>query len=298
MPLPEAARLILEGAARYAELRDQPSRTSVRAEVLHLLEQLQLQRERPLAIRRLQSAEFGATASLRGGVSLQLDLVFRSSVSPEEIHFTVERGLVLIAEHPDLPLVPVGVILVMPANRLIKRRWELFADPPSIESAPVVMPFAITANPRRLGAGGKLVAAAQATSAGLPNAPRVATFSPMTGMRARLVRIADDPHEWRAAVDRYRSGSASVGSTASPDVLRAQVLDLLRAERMPDPLPEPARSLLRGEAGVFGASSSYAVGEFHRSNGASLVGIVDCADPADDDALWFRAWFDYGRVTP
>jgi hypothetical protein len=280
-------RELREGVTRYANVVDQTSRTSIRARLLHLLDDLHLQRE-PVATRRVTGREARADSFLLGAVSVHLDLVFRTSITPEEILSTADHGLLLLAVRPDLDDLPIGVMLAQPTTGLVRHRRDLFYMPPPLAESGTMMPFALAATPPRLGAAAALFAAVMRACAELPSRPRVVTLSPMTGMRARLIRLVDDG--WDAA-------RASAGSLpgADPAVVRAQLFALLEAERLPAHIPEPSRGWLEAEAERFARSRDYAVGNFHRALGASLVGLAHGADPSDCDSLWARAYFDHGR---
>lgn len=278
-----------DGARRYATLTDQASRTMVRAEVLHLLDQLELGDPGKPHVRRVEPSELASSAMLRGAVIMQLDLVFRASVSASEIAFTAERGILRVAEHRLVGGFPIGVVLAQPTNRLVRHRKELFRDDaPTLGDSPVVMPYALAASPPRLGAGAGLLRAVVADCAAFDSPSRVVTFSPLTGMRARVIRLVDDSSAWAA--------SAEAHPAFDEDATRSQLLDLLEISALDAPLPEPARSWLAVESRLFAESHSYGVGNFHRRMGASLAGLTEAADPQDSDAMWARAYFDYGDL--
>lgn len=278
---------IRDGAADYAGLVDQATRTSMRARVLHLIDQLELPRDDSLTTRRVSANELEMSRALRGAIVIHLDLVFRSSVSADEVIHTARRGIVRIAEHPRLPEVPVGVVLAAPTRRLVLQRRELFdAKGPALGASDVVMPYALAASPGLLGAGSKLLWAVVEDCRRLARTPRVVTLSPLTGMRARIIRMVDDSQAWshlRAARPNLDCGA-----------LKAQLLELLSVDRVPEAVEEPVRTWLSSEARSFAEDDSYAVGNFHRRMGASLVGVSDAADGYDSDAMWARAYFDYG----
>jgi hypothetical protein len=283
----ELGEEIRHGAADYAGLVDQATRTSVRARVLHLMDSLELERDEAITTRRVSGDEVRFSRALRGAIVIHLDLVFRSSVSADEVLDTARRGIVRIAEHPRLPEVPVGVVLAAPTRRLAQQRAELFdPDGPALGASDVVMPYALAASPGRLGAGTKLLRAIVADCHALSRAPRVVTLSPLTGMRARVIRMVDDAQVWT----RLRADQPDVDC----EMLRDQLLDLLGRGLAPEVLGEPSRSWLSSEARSFAEDDTYAVGNFHRGMGASLVGVCDSADARDSDAMWARAYFDYG----
>jgi hypothetical protein len=284
----ELGTAIRDGAAHYAALEDQASRTTVRATVLHQLDQLEL-KKRPddLVTQRVGPDELASDPVLIGAAVIHLDLVFRSSVSAAEVRQTAHTGILRFAWHPDLPELPIGVVLAQPTAQLVRRRSELFSGPrPVLANTPLVMPYAVAASPGRLGAGAALLRAVVADCAELPSGPRIVTFSPLTGIRARVIRLVDDPPVWRDAL------AAHPGIDGNR--LRDQLLELLGHYVAPPEVPEPARSWLAAEFRSFAASPDYAVGNFHRAMGAELVGLSECADPGDSDALWARAYFDYG----
>jgi hypothetical protein len=281
-------REIREGITRYAKLVDQTSRTSQRAQVLHLMDKLDLAPGR-VVTRRVDGAELRADGLLRGAAVIHLDLVFRTSLSIEEILLTTDQGVVILATHPDAEDLPIGVIVAQPTTKLVRKRRELFRDVPRLDEAGTLMPFALAASPGRLGAGAALLRAIMLVCGQVASRPRVVTFSPLTGMRARVIRLVDQGWE------TVRRLQAATNPGVDFELLHAQLIELLSADLLPENMPEPARSWLIGETGRFAASSEYQVGNFHRAMGASFVGLVNCADPRDSDALWSRAYFDHGR---
>jgi hypothetical protein len=282
-------RQIRDGADGYAEIIDQATRTSVRARVLAALDDLELARDAELRVARVPPLRLQADAVLRGAILLHLDLVFRSSVSAQELAFTAERGLVMVAEHPQLDGFPVAVVLAAGVDALQERRAALFE--PARRAFPdvdVIMPFALAASPSGLGAGRVLLAELVRSCGRLPKPPRVTTFSPMTGLRAHVIRCVDEPTQWGRVAER--------ADDLDVRALQEQLLGLLEHENQPARIPEPARTWLQREALVFASADGYGVGKFHRSMGAQLAGVLEAADRADSDALWWRAWFDYGRA--
>lgn len=282
---------IRAGAAAYANMIDQPSRTSQRAHVLHLLDQLKLERGCKLITRRVSSDDLRSHSMMLGAIVIHLDLVFRSSVAAGEVVFTADRGIVRVAEHPQLKGFPIGVVLVQPTRRLVRRRRELFAEDGGVlGETDVVMPYALAASPPRLGAGAGLLRAVLADVAELDSgsgrSTRVVTYSPLTGMRARVIRLVDDGAAWTANMARRPETDG--------DLLKRQLLDLLASRHLPESITEPARSWLMAESREFAESADYAVGNFHRGMGAHLVGLTDGGDPYDSDSMWARAYFDYG----
>ena len=280
---------IRAGADGYAELHDRVTRTIARARVLHLLDEMHLAPSRELAVEPVTPADLARDAVLRGAIVMHLDLVFRSSVSPPEVAHTAERGIVLVTRHPSLPEFPVAVVLAARTDKLIERRAQLFETRTTGAREPdVVMPYALAASPRRVGAGRQLLVELIRRCGAAKVPPRITTFSPLTGLRARVIRSVDDPEAWGAVV------------AASPGVdskrMQSQLLELLSHDRLPEAIGEPARSWLQREAMEFAGSDAYQVGNFHRGMGAKLAGVLEQADPADSDALWWRAWFDYGRA--
>ncbi len=285
----DVARRMRSGAVAYATLTDQASRTMMRAEVLHLLHKLELGGPGKPATRPVESAELAASAQLRGAILMHLDLVFRASVSSEEIAFTAEHGILRVAEHTALEGFPIGVVLAQPTARLVRHRRELFDEAgPQLGASPLVMPYALAASPPRLGAGASLLRAVVADSAALASPARVVTFSPLTGMRARVIRMVDDGVAWAASASAHQGFDLAAA--------RTQLLDLLEISTLPGELPEPARTWLAVEARAFAESNSYAVGNFHRRMGAALAGLTEAADREDSDSMWARAYFDYGDL--
>ncbi len=282
-------REIREGLTGYASLVDQVSRTSARARILHLLDDLGLERG-DLATQRVTGRELRDQPFLRGAITIHLDLVFRSSLTLEEIVSTADHGMVFLAVREDLDGgIPIGVILAQPTTGLVRRRRDLFRAPPPLAEAGTLMPFALAASPPRLGAAAALFGAIMKECGELPSRPRVITLSPLTGMRARVIRLVDEG--W----DAVRRLASATHAEVDTDLLREQLLTLLGFQRLPAVVPQPARGWLEAEAQRYASASEYQVGNFHRALGASLVGVVTGADPADSDALWARAYFDHGR---
>src|SRR5688572_22162493 len=148
---------------------DPTSRTSLRAHVLSLIERLALDRQDTPPTRIVSATELSRDPTLRGAIVMHLDLVFRSSVTSSELMFTAERGLVRIAEHANLAGFPIGASLSMPLSAPVRSRRELFADSlPALDRAEVLMVFALATSPPGLGAGVRLLAAAQEDAASLP----------------------------------------------------------------------------------------------------------------------------------
>jgi hypothetical protein len=208
------------------------------------------------------------------------DLVSRAPLSSFEIAYTATRGAVLIAEHRELPGFPVGVALALPAAGRPAHRRELFDDSgPILERAECVVLYDLATNPPRLGAGRALVRATQLASRRASRIARLTAFSPLTGLRARVIRAVDDP--------------VGLGDRVDAALLREQLSDLLGLAVLPPHVPEPARAWLIGEARAFAIDPTYRVGAFHRHLGAELAAVAEFSDDVDSDAMWARANFDY-----
>jgi hypothetical protein len=275
----DVAAEIRAEAAEYAAVGDSASRTSLRARVLDLMDAVALS-PGGVRVRALQEGELRGDPVLRGAVLMHHDLVSRAPLTSFEVAFTVTRGSVLVAEHPGLPGFPVGVALALPATRRPAHRRELFDDMgPIFERAELVVLYGLATNPARLGAGAALVRATKVEGRRSSRGPRLTAFSPLTGLRARVIRAVDDPTVLRGHPDE--------------PALRDQLSELLGLSMLPPHLPDPARSWLAAEAQTFAADPSYKVGAFHRHMGASLAGVADLADEVDSDAMWSRAHFDY-----
>jgi hypothetical protein len=268
---------------------DQASRTSLRAHLLFLIDQIELSRSESVVTRRVDADELRADIALRGAVIIHLDLMFRSSLVAEEVLQTAERGVLRVAYHPQLSGFPVGVFLAQPTALVVRARAELFdRSAPRWGETDLVMAYAMATSPPRLGAGAQLFRDFLDDCRALDRTPRVVAFSPLTGMRARVIRIVDQ--RWPETEEALGKASPVV----DPAQLRDQLLDLLAAGRLPDEIPEPAGGWLMAESERFAASVEYSVGNFHRSMGAELTGLALRADPDDSDSMWARAYFDYG----
>jgi hypothetical protein len=287
----DVGREIRRAASQYATIADATSRMSLRARVLGLIDELDLAREEGVITRQVSAEALQGDSALRGSIVMHLDLVFRSSVSASEVLFTAAHGMLRIAEHPALDGFPIGVVLALPTRGMVRHRRELFDEKgPELSRADMLMIFALATSPPRLGAGVKLLEAVKEEAGGHDPPVRMMAFSPLTGLRARVIRLVDDDDAWRENLADH-ADLAGEG-----EILREQVLDLLPRETLPDFLPEPASSWLSAEARSFARSTEYGVGNFHRSMGATLVGVADGGDPKDSDAMWARAYFDYGAA--
>jgi hypothetical protein len=267
-------------ASEYSAIGDSSNRASQRARVLTLLDGLAL-KPAALTVRAVGEAELRGDAVLRGAVLMHHDLVSRSPLTSFEVAYTATRGTVLVADLETLPGFPVGVALALPATSLPDHRRDLFDDAgPMFERAERVVIYGLATNPPRLGAGAALIRAARIECRARARSPRLTAFSPLTGLRARVIGAVEDP----------------TALTGHDDValLREQLSGLLSLAILPPHVPEPARSWLAAEARAFAVLPSYRVGGFHRHLGAELAGVADLADEVDSDSMWARVHFDYG----
>lgn len=277
----EVGNDIISGVAEYATLADRTSRLTLRARILKLIDRLQLA-PKPLAVRSVGDEEIREDVGLRGALILHLDLSSRSAITSSELIFTASTGRVLIVEHPDMPGFPLGLTLLLPSTELPVGRRDLFSkDSKGWGASPFVIQYAIATNPGGLGAGRALQEAAKAEA----GTSTLVAYAPLTGLRARIIQIVDDPSHWKAV--------ASSLSDADASALLRQLTDLLAHDSLPDLLDEPAASFLRAEARNFAEQAAYRVGEFHRHMGAKLIGIDDGGDPSESDSMWARAYLEY-----
>ena len=283
--LQDVVREIRRGAQEYAAILEPASRTSVRARVLSLLERVDFL-PGPVKTVRVSPEELTRDGLLRGALHLHVDLVFRSSLSSEELLFTAARGWVYAAYHESLEGFPVGVVLALPVSKMIRKRSELFADkgPTPAETKSVVI-YSVATNPPKLGAGQALIEAVRDNATTMASSPSLVAFSPLTGMRARIIRAVDDAAVWSEIASRLEA--------VDPAVLRPQLLELLTLANLPESVPEPAASWLLAEGRLFAQSDAYRAGSFHRSMGARLVGLSECGDPSDGESMWMRAYYEY-----
>lgn len=283
--LQEVAHEIVRGAQEYAATLEPSTRTSVRARVLALMDRFAFG-EGTVAARRVSPEELSSNSLLRGAVQLHMDLVFRASLSSEELLFTAAHGWVYVATHSGFADFPVGVALALPARRIVRRMDELFAsEVVTLDDAGAVVLYSMATNPPRLGAGACLIDTLKGVASGLTKEPALVAFSPLTGMRARVIRLVDDPVAW--------SEVGRDGDGLDTSLLREQLYELLAMHSMPTEVPQPARDWLSAEAMRFAASSQYRAGSFHRSMGARLVGLAECGDPSDGESMWMRAYHEY-----
>lgn len=271
-------------AADYASVLDPALRASVRARLLGLIDKLELERAEPV-IERIDTARFQSDTMVRGGIRAHVDLAFRAPSDPEELMAVVTRGICRVAWHPELDTLPIGVALALPAKKIVRARSELFADDSTQLGAPFLVLFALATNPPRLGAGAALLSSLMADCAQLDPMPRLLAFTPLTGLRAELIRLVDDDEAWETRLATHPQIDAAE--------LREQVGAALAIDTLEEPLPEPLHSWLIGTATRFAESSSFAAGEFHRARGGVLVETCAAADPDDSDAMWVRVLFDY-----
>ena len=253
--------------------------------MLALLEQLQLRTDGSVDSVVVSAQDLANNPGLRGAVQLHLDLVFRPGMTTDELMHTAAHGWLRIARHSEISGFPVGVALALPAISAVRKRSELFEQPVGFSSAAVVMLFAIATNPARVGAGAQLVRDLAIDCSRLPGGPRLVAFSPLTGLRARLMRLCDDRQAWSAALSELPG--------VFSDELREQLLALLDQGDAPDAVSHPARAFIASQAQKFVESDDYRAGAFHRSMGANLVGLAELADPRDGEAMWYRAFYEY-----
>ncbi len=283
--LQDVAHEIVRGAQEYAATLEPSTRTSVRARVLSLIDRFAFGAG-TVEARRIGPEELSSNSLLRGAVQLHVDLVFRASVSSEELLYTAAHGWLYVAIHSGFVDFPVGVALALPAVRVVRRVDELFQpEGLYVDDAGCVVLYSMATNPPRLGAGACLIHTLKDASRGLARAPSLVAFSPLTGMRARVIRVVDDPVAW--------SEVGQDGEDLDKGLLRAQLYELLAMHGMPDEIPQPARGWLGAEAMRFAASGQYRAGSFHRSMGARLVGLSDCGDASDGESMWMRAYHEY-----
>ncbi len=277
----EVGSEIIAGVAEYATLADRTSRLTMRARILKLIDRLNLD-PKPLRVRSVPEQEIRDDVGMRGALILHLDLSSRSAITSSELIFTASTGRVLIAEHPDLPGFPVGLTLLLPSAELPCGRRELFSRAgKGWGASPYVIQYAIATNPGQLGAGRALQEAARSAA----GASTLVSYAPLTGLRARIIQIVDDPDTWKAVASGLTESDASS--------LQQQLTDLLARDSLPDFLDEPAESFLKAEARIFAAQPAYRVGEFHRHMGASLLGVDDGGDPSESDSMWARVYLKY-----
>jgi len=264
-------------AGEYSFLVSETSRASVRAQLIHVLGRASVARPMHIMTRRVMAWELKQKHRLLGAIRMQLDLGFRASLSAEEIIDAARSGIVRIALHPQLPGFPVGVALALPSHALPRTRDELLHGHTSAETGSVghafVVPFAIATNPTGLGSGAALINALANDCDDLPSCPRLVTFSPLTGLRARVIRAVDED---------------TIG-----EQVRDELRFLLRSRRYPAQPPRLADAWLHREAQQLATSDDYAAGKFHRATGGTFLGVAPRADRDDCDAMWMRAYFDY-----
>lgn len=226
-----------------------------------------------------RSFELQDNAGIRGALILHLDLSSRSAITSSELIFTASTGRVLVAEHPDLQGFPVGLTLLLPSAELPAGRRELFNKAgQGWGASPYVIQYAIATNPGRLGAGRALQEAARAAT----GTYSLVAYAPLSGLRARIIQVVDDPVTWKAIASSFSASDAPA--------LQQQLTDLLAHDTRPDLVDKPATSFLTAEARAFAAQPSYRIGEFHRRMGAKLVGVDDGGDPSESDSMWARAY--------
>tara|TARA_R110002096_G_scaffold143328_4_gene299244 strand:- start:11414 stop:12178 length:765 start_codon:yes stop_codon:yes gene_type:complete len=254
----------------------------MRARILKLIDRLKLD-PKPLHVREVHEEELRDNVGIRGALILHLDLSSRSAITSSELIFTASTGRVLVAEHPDLPGFPVGLTLLLPSAKLPTGRRDLFMQAgKGWGASPYVIQYAIATNPGSLGAGRALQNAAKAAT---DASSTLVAYAPLTGLRARIIQIVDDPATWSVVASGFTESDASS--------LQRQLTDLLAHDSLPDFLDEPALSFLKAEARAFAEQPGYRVGEFHRHMGAKLVGIDNGGDPSESDSMWARVYLQY-----
>lgn len=252
-------------AGEYCFLVSDTSRASARAELLRLGDSSILARPHRITTRRVMAWQLRHHHRLLGAIRMQLELGFRATFDRERIMDAAEHGIVRIAVHPQLDGFPLGAALALPAHAL-----GIAAQPLIPNGAMIV--FALACHPSGLGAGRALIDDLRHDCAELSSCPRLVTFSPLTGLRTRVIGAADDP--------------------ATPPDVAAGLASLLRARRYPV-VSAPVAQWLRRAANAFASSPDYAAGRFHRATGARLRGVAAHSDSGDCDAVWMRAIFTY-----
>jgi|GEM_PF-5808986 len=258
-------------AREYSFLVGETSRASARAELLRLMAPAISQRPERITTRRVMAWQL-RSPRLVGAIRLQLELGFRATFTTDHIRDCAQRGIVRIAIHPDLEF-PIGAALVLPTSMLPHCRDDLVkAAVPAPRASHMVL-HALACHPTGIGAGRALVDAIRHDCAELPSCPRLITFSPLTGLRAQVIRAADDP--------------------ATPSDVRAGLSATLHTRRYPAAQPAAVAAWLRDTANTFASSANYAAGRFHRATGGCLEHVFAHADSDDCDAMWMRAVFQY-----
>lgn len=272
----------------YSGVQEPELRASARAQILGLLDRLALEKK-PLTCERIDSTRFQADPSLRGAIRAHIDLAFRSSLTPSELLAVCTRGVLRVAWHPDVGGFPIGVALALPSALLPRSSADLFVEEGRmVQGSPLLILSALATNPARLGAAAMLIRHLLGDCAQASPKPRLVAFSPLTGLRARVLKTVTNDSAWAEV-----GGAHPELDSAALAALREQVLALLDREKAPPVMAEPLRGWLAEEARQFAHSSDYVVGRFHRNLGAVLVGVAHAADPNDSDALWARGLFDY-----
>ena len=280
MTVDEVGSEIISGVAEYATLADRTSRLTLRARILKLIDKLEIE-PKGLTVRTVGEQEIRDDVGMRGALILHLDLSSRSAITSSELIFTASTGRVLVAEHPDLLGFPLGLTLLLPAAELPVGRRDLFNRAgKGWGGSPYVIQYAIATNPGGLGAGRKLQEAARAQA----GAAKLVAYAPLTGLRARIIQIVDDPTHWQSVARDLSDADASS--------LKRQLTDLLAHDSLPDFVDEPASSFLSAEARKFAEQPAYRIGKFHRHMGAELIGVDDGGDPSESDSMWARAYLE------
>ena len=255
---------IREGLCSYSKLTDMPSRMSLGVRLLSAFQKLELA-PGGLVCSNFSGEDLFGNEKVMGGLQYHFDLASRTTVSDEEMRAASRYGFVQVAEHRDLPGVPVGAALAVPTIGAIGRRSELAGRAVPLEQADTLLVFALATHPARLGAAAALMRAMSTLSGD----KALVAFSPLTGLRAQMILLADK----------------------SPD--DEELAGMLQASTMPGQATDHFADLLRKQSQRFARCKNYAIGNFHRHMGAKLVAVGVGADPKNCDAMWTRANFKY-----
>ena len=255
-----------EGFLEYSTLVDMPSRMSLGVRMLIAFRKLELT-PGAVTVRSISEAELLEDSATFGGLQYHFDLASRSPVSMSEFMASARYGAVQVAEHRDLPGVPVGAALAVPTKGIIPTRSQLVQKAVAGSEADTLVVFALATHPANLGAAAALMKAMSVYA----EEKRLVAFSPLNGLRARLIKLASSKPE-------------------DPELSK-----MLCATDMPVGASKKFDSLLRSQGQVHASCNTYLVGNFHRHMGARLVDVGVGADPANSDAMWSRANFEYPR---
>ncbi len=224
-------------------------------------------------------------ATLRGAMRLYLELNTRADRHPDELIFTAATGRIIVAYHPGVPQVPIGLALLLPCDSLPKGRATLFTGrTQGWGESEFFIQYGLSMSPVHMDCGRSLMRACQQQA----GSKRLVSYVPLVGLRARVIQIVDHAETFHVLAHSLPN--------AERDCLREQLSDLLAHDTLPKVIPETVAKFLKKDSLDFAEGKGFRLGEFHRRLRARLVGIDHGGDPEESDSMWARAYLEYPEL--